>query len=54
MYSFNEESLKPYFSLENVKKGLFDLCKKIFNVETTLLTSKEIKDLNISTWNKDV
>lgn len=32
IYSFNEESLRPYFEYENVKKGVFDLYNKLYGL----------------------
>lgn len=31
-YSVNDEMLKPYFELENVKKGIFGLAKQLFGI----------------------
>jgi len=39
-YNLNEEELKPYFQLENVKKGIFDLTTKLYGI-----TFKERKDI---------
>jgi len=39
-YNLNEEELKPYFQLENVKKGIFDLTTKLFGI-----IYKERKDI---------
>ncbi len=46
-YSFNEEELKPYFSLSNVTKGLFQIVEKLYG-----LTFKE--NLTIPVYHKDV
>lgn len=46
-YSMDDEALKPYFALENVKKGIFGLAGKLYG-----LTYKEVK--NIPVYNKDV
>lgn len=32
-YGFNEEEVKPYFKLENVAKGIFDLAKQLYKLE---------------------
>ncbi len=39
-YDLNEEELKPYFKLENVKQGIFDLTGKLYGI-----TFKERKDI---------
>lgn len=31
-YNLDEEALKPYFSLENVRKGMFDVATKLFDI----------------------
>lgn len=46
-YSINDNLLKPYFELEQVKKGVFILCEKLYG-----LKFKPAK--NISTYQKDV
>ncbi|HNY39681.1 MAG TPA: M3 family metallopeptidase [Bryobacteraceae bacterium] len=35
LYEFDEEDLRPYFSLDNVVAGLFDLCSRIFGIRVT-------------------
>ncbi|MEZ5364649.1 MAG: M3 family metallopeptidase [Bryobacterales bacterium] len=32
-YDFDEEDLKPYFSYEEVKKGLFEVAQRLFGIE---------------------
>lgn len=32
-YAMDPELMKPYFKLENVKKGIFDLAGKLYNIE---------------------
>lgn len=32
-FDFDEEQLRPYFSLEGVLQGLFDICKRVFGIE---------------------
>jgi len=34
-YSVNDEMLKPYFELENVKKGVFGLAKRLYGITFT-------------------
>jgi peptidyl-dipeptidase Dcp len=31
-YTFDDSALRPYFSLENVKKGIFILCEKLYGL----------------------
>ncbi len=38
-YSFNEEDIRPYFKLENVVNGLFEITEKLYNIK--LVESKE-------------
>lgn len=38
-YDLDEEMLKPYFSLENVKKGIFLLTEKLYGLNYTKLTN---------------
>lgn len=46
-YSLNDELLKPYFQLEKVRQGIFDLTTKLYG-----LTYKENKDIPV--YAKDV
>lgn len=39
-YDLDEQEIKPYFSLENVRNGIFDVTQKLFG-----LTYKELKDV---------
>lgn len=39
-FSFNEEEVKPYFELENVKKGIFTLAEKLYGIR--FVENKEI------------
>ena len=32
-YDFDEAELKPYFALDNVTKGVFDVCQKLFGLQ---------------------
>lgn len=41
-YDFDEELLRPYFQLENVRQGIFDLYGRLYG-----LTFKEAKDIDI-------
>ena len=46
-FDINDEILKPYFELDKVQKGMFDIANKLYD-----LNFIEVK--NISTWHKDV
>lgn len=46
-YSINDEVLKPYFKLENVLQGLFDLTQDLFGLTF-------VKNENIDGWHEDV
>ncbi len=46
-YSINDEMLKPYFELENVKKGVFGLATKLYGIKFT-------KNPNIPVYNSEV
>ncbi len=49
-YAYSEEELKHYFELEDVLKGLFKICKFLFNIEV-----KELVGSNKpSVWHQDV
>jgi peptidyl-dipeptidase Dcp len=46
-YDFDEEMLRPYFKMENVRQGAFDLATKLFGI-------KFIKRNDIEVYNNDV
>jgi len=45
-YNVNDEITKPYFELENVKKGVFGLAKKLYGLN--------FKKVNLPVYHKDV
>ena len=47
-YSFTDEELRPYFSLEPVLDGLFSLCNKLFGITVKAADGKA------PIWNEDV
>lgn len=47
-YSFTDEQLRPYFSLERVMDGLFSLCHRLFGITVKPADGKA------PIWNKDV
>ena len=48
LFDYTEDQLKPYFSLSNVLKGLFDLSKDIFGIKIVE------DDTRIDKWHEDV
>ena len=46
-YAVNDEMLKPYFELENVKKGVFGLATRLYGIKFT-------KNTKISVYNPEV
>ena len=53
-YLFNEEELKPYFSLPKVKAGLWSLANRLFDVDVEELSGEEVQGMGISLWHEDV
>jgi len=47
-FDLKEEELKPYFALDKVLKGMFDLIERLFGVEVREANGKA------EVWNKDV
>ncbi len=47
-YSFTDEQLRPYFSLDRVLSGLFDLCHRLFGITVKDAAGKA------PVWNPDV
>ena len=47
LYDFDEEALRPYFPLESVLSGLFEIVKRLYGVSVS-----EVKDLPI--WHEQV
>src|SRR5690606_21599415 len=47
LYDFDEEELRPYFSLDNVMAGLFETAKRLYNVTIEPNTA-------LPTWHEDV
>lgn len=47
-YAFTDEQLRPYFSLDRVLNGLFELCHRLFGI------SVRSADGKAPVWNKDV
>ncbi|MEZ6060177.1 MAG: M3 family metallopeptidase [Planctomycetaceae bacterium] len=47
-FSFTDEELRPYFSLDRVLRGLFDLCRRLFGITV------RAADGTAPVWNSDV
>ncbi|QDT40640.1 Oligopeptidase A [Gimesia alba] len=47
-FSYTDEELRPYFSLEKVLDGLFELVNRIFGITVTAVAEE------VPVWNKDV
>ncbi len=41
-YNLSDEELRPYFSLENVKQGIFTLCNKLYGLEFKKLSNVSV------------
>jgi peptidyl-dipeptidase Dcp len=46
-YAFDDSLLRPYFSLENVKRGIFTLCEKLYGLQFVKLE-------NLPLWHPEV
>jgi len=46
-FAFNEEDLRPYFSLDNVTAGLFELVEKLYGVRV-------VEEVNVPAWDPSV
>ncbi|KAL0216915.1 hypothetical protein RCL1_007398 [Eukaryota sp. TZLM3-RCL] len=51
--NINEEELRPYFELQSVLIGLFDIVKKVFGVNIVRLSKDECKSISLTTWHED-
>jgi oligopeptidase A len=47
LYSFDEEALRPYFPLENVVSGLWNLVNRLYGIRVT-------EELNVPVWDAQV
>lgn len=49
LYAYKEEDIKPYFPIDAVLTGMFDLCHRLFG-----FTISQSSQAGISTWHDDV
>lgn len=49
-FDLDEQAIKPYFSLEAVQAGIFDLCKTLFGLEFKQLTNLPKYHEDVTTW----
>lgn len=46
-FNINDDDLKPYFEIDKVQQGMFEIANKLYGITFTQIT-------NIPTWHKDV
>ncbi len=49
-YRFNEEELRPYFKLENVIEGVFDVANRLFGLEFTAVSHYPVFHPDVMTY----
>ena len=49
-YALNDEQIKPYFKLENVKKGVFLLAEKLYGLQFTPRTDIEVYHPDVTAY----
>jgi len=49
-YNLEEEALRPYFKLENVRQGVFDLASKLYGLKFKKLTDMPVYDPNVEVF----
>jgi peptidyl-dipeptidase Dcp len=49
-YAFDDLALRPYFALENVKKGIFALCAKLYGLQFVELKSLPLYHRDVQTY----
>jgi len=49
-YAFDDSALRPYFALENVKKGIFTLCEKLYGLQFTELKNLPLYHPDVQTY----
>ncbi|WP_084596095.1 M3 family metallopeptidase [Flavobacterium beibuense] len=49
-YDLDEQELKPYFSLDNVRKGIFMVAKNLYGLEFEQLTNVPVYHKDVTAW----
>jgi peptidyl-dipeptidase Dcp len=49
-YNLDEEALRPYFKLENVRQGVFDLASKLYGLKFTKLKDMPVYDPDVEVF----
>lgn len=49
-YNLDEQELKPYFSLDNVRKGVFEVTEKLFGLQFNQLSNLPVYHKDVETW----
>jgi peptidyl-dipeptidase Dcp len=49
-YNLDEEALRPYFKLENVRQGVFDLASKLYGLKFRKLTGMPVYDPDVEVF----
>lgn len=55
LYDFDEEEVRPYFAVDNVLNGMFELVSRLYGISITeKQTSAESADRGVPVWHEDV
>src|SRR5690554_7955128 len=49
-FNLDEQEIKPYFSLENVRLGVFDVTEKLFGITFTQLKDMPVYHEDVTVW----
>ncbi len=49
-YDLDEQELKPYFSLNNVREGIFTITKKLYGLQYKQLTNVPVYHKDVTAW----
>ncbi len=49
-FSVDEESLRPYFLLENVRDGIFNLCNRLYGISFTEIKDAPVYHPDVTLW----
>lgn len=49
-YSLNEEELKPYFSLNSVRNGIFTVCDRLYGIHFKQVNNIPVYHKDVTTW----